>query len=127
VNHRQHRRPGFLEEQRLRRAIRAASIEGTLGSDVIYADDPAKAPQGTSLRVLNVVAEVPAKGLDLLEVLIPSLPPGYAIANATLTDKGWLVKIDQGKIEKLTDDHRRDRQDRPGSPRASCTSPSNWS
>lgn len=78
------------------------SIEGTSAGDVIFADDPAKAPQGTSFRVLNVVAEVPAKGLDLLEVLIPSLPPGYGIVNGTLTDKGWLVKIDQGKIEKLT-------------------------
>jgi Ca2+-binding RTX toxin-like protein len=52
--------------------------------------------------VLNVVAEVPAKGLDLLEVLIPSLPAGYGIVNGTLTEKGWLVSVDQAKIEKLT-------------------------
>ena len=78
------------------------SIEGTSGNDVIYADDPAHAPQGNSLRVLHVVAEVPAKGLDLLQVLIPSLPAGYGIVNGTLTDKGWLVSVDQAKIEKLT-------------------------
>ena len=69
---------------------------------MIYADDPAHAPQGNSLRVLHVVAEVPAKGLDLLQVLIPSLPAGYGIVNGTLTDKGWLVSVDQAKIEKLT-------------------------
>jgi len=78
------------------------SIEGTSGDDVIFADDPAKAPQGTSLRVLDVVAEVPAANLQLLEILVPSLPAGYSIVNGTLTDKGWLVSIDQGSIEKLT-------------------------
>ena len=89
------------------------SIDGTSGNDVIYADNPAKAPQGNSLRVLHVVAEVPAGGLDLLQVLIPSLPPGYAVVNGTLTDKGWLVSIDQGQHREADHHGRRDRQDGP--------------
>ena len=94
--------PGSSKDAAFPAQSGAETIDGTAGNDVIYADDPARAPQCNSLRVLHVVAEVPAKGLDLLQVLIPSLPAGYGIVNGTLTDKGWLVNIDQGKIEKLT-------------------------
>ncbi len=78
------------------------TLTGTGGDDVIYADNPAHAPAGTSLRVLHVVAEVPAKNLGLLQVLIPSLPAGYAVANATHTADGWLVDATQGNITRLT-------------------------
>ncbi|MFZ2982730.1 MAG: calcium-binding protein, partial [Sphingobium sp.] len=77
-------------------------VSGTAGDDTIYADNPAITPSGTSLRVLHVEAMVPAKDLSLLSILIPSLPAGYSIANATQTDKGWLVAVDAGNITKLT-------------------------
>ncbi|MEB1815074.1 hypothetical protein, partial [Adlercreutzia mucosicola] len=70
--------------------------------DIIRADDPDIAPSGASLRVLHVEAMVPVRGLSLLQVTIPSLPPGFSIANATLTDNGWVVDVDLGNIEKLT-------------------------
>ncbi|MBX9885753.1 MAG: hypothetical protein K2X68_12360, partial [Novosphingobium sp.] len=94
--------PGSSKDSAFPAQSAPENVDGTAGNDVIYADDPAHAPQGNSLRVLNVVAEVPAKGLQLLQVLIPSLPAGYGIVNGTLTEKGWLVTLDQGKITKLT-------------------------
>ena len=78
------------------------TITGTGGDDVIYAATTDHAPAGDTMRVLHVVAEVPAKSLSLLQVLIPSLPTGYAIANATHTADGWLVDATQGNITKLT-------------------------
>ena len=66
-------------------------ISGTAGSDVIYADNPMQAPAGASLRTLHVEAMVPARDLNLLQITIPSLPDGYSIANATKTDKGWVI------------------------------------
>ena len=53
------------------------TLTGSSAADIIYADDPAHAPPGTTMRVLHVEAEVPAKGLSLLQVLVPSLPAGY--------------------------------------------------
>ena len=78
------------------------TINGTSGDDIIYADNPAQAPSGTTLRTLHVEAMVPSKGLTLNQFLIPSLPPGYAIANGTLTPNGWLVTATDGNITKLT-------------------------
>lgn len=73
-------------------------ITGTSANDVIRADDPKYAPSGASARALHVEALVPTGGLTLTTVLIPSLPAGYSIANATLTDKGWLVSIDRKSV-----------------------------
>ncbi|MET0360870.1 MAG: calcium-binding protein, partial [Sphingobium sp.] len=82
-------------------------ITGSSASDIIYADGTAHAPTGQTFRTLHVEAMVPAKGLQLTQLLIPSLPAGYSIANATLTDKGWLVNVDTGgniaKIGQLHD------------------------
>ncbi|PCG14153.1 MULTISPECIES: cadherin domain-containing protein [Sphingomonas] len=78
------------------------TITGTGSADRIYADSPAQAPSGTSLRTLHVSAMVPAKGLSLLQVLVPSLPEGYAVENAKLTDKGWVITAEQGNIKVVT-------------------------
>ena len=94
--------PGSSKDAGFKAQSAVQTIDGTAGNDVIYAASPEHAPQGSTMRVLHVVAEVPAKGLDLLQVLIPSLPAGYSIVNGTLTDKGWLVSVDQATITKLT-------------------------
>uniref|UniRef100_UPI00260C08C0 calcium-binding protein n=2 Tax=unclassified Novosphingobium TaxID=2644732 RepID=UPI00260C08C0 len=78
------------------------TITGTASGDLIYADNLQQAPAGASLRVLTVEAMVPAGSLDLLQVTIPSLPDGYTIANAVKTERGWVVDIDAGSIEKVT-------------------------
>jgi Ca2+-binding RTX toxin-like protein len=78
------------------------TITGTAARDVIYADNPAQAPNGETARTLHVEAMVPAKGLELLQVTIPSLPAGYSIANGTLTAKGWVVDVSAGDIQKVT-------------------------
>ena len=78
------------------------TITGTGSADRIYADSPAQAPSGTSLRTLHVSAMVPAKGISLLQVLVPSLPEGYAVENAKLTDKGWVITAEQGNIKVVT-------------------------
>jgi Ca2+-binding RTX toxin-like protein len=78
------------------------TITGTAQRDIIYADNPAQAPNGATLRTLHVEAMVPAKGLDLFTITIPSLPAGYSIANGTLTSKGWVVDVSAGDIQKVT-------------------------
>lgn len=75
------------------------TITGTGSDDIIYADSPKSAPSGTSQRTLHVDAMVPATGLQLLQVLVPSLPDGYSVENATRTDKGWVISVDAGNIK----------------------------
>ncbi|MFE8583487.1 cadherin domain-containing protein [Sphingomonas sp. NCPPB 2930] len=78
------------------------TISGTGSDDVIVVDSAAQAPSGTSSRTLHVEAMVPAGSLALQQVLVPTLPDGYSVQNATKTDKGWVISIDQGNIKVVT-------------------------
>ncbi|WP_343525506.1 cadherin domain-containing protein [Sphingomonas sp.] len=77
-------------------------VSGTGSDDVIVVDSTAQAPSGTSSRTLHVEAMVPAGKLALQQVLVPTLPDGYSVQNATKTDKGWVISIDQGNIKLVT-------------------------
>jgi hypothetical protein len=74
-------------------------ISGTGSADVIFADNPKLAPQGTSVRVLKIEAILPQGGLDAKEVVIPSLPEGYGIAGAKLTERGWVLSAADAKLQ----------------------------
>jgi Ca2+-binding RTX toxin-like protein len=76
----------------------AEKIGGTGSADVIFADSPKLAPEGTSVRVLKIEAILPQGGLDAKEVVIPSLPEGYGIAGAILTDRGWVLSAADAKL-----------------------------
>ncbi|MDQ1159332.1 Ca2+-binding RTX toxin-like protein [Sphingomonas sp. SORGH_AS 950] len=78
------------------------TISGTGSDDVIVVDSAAQAPSGTSSRTLHVEAMVPAGSLALQQVLVPTLPDGYSVQNATKTDKGWVISIEQGNIKVVT-------------------------
>jgi Ca2+-binding RTX toxin-like protein len=74
-------------------------IGGTGGADVIYADNPVLAPEGTSVRTLKIEAILPQAGLIAKEIVIPSLPEGYGIAGAVHTDKGWVLSASEAKLQ----------------------------
>jgi Ca2+-binding RTX toxin-like protein len=77
----------------------AEKISGTGSADVIFADSPKLAPQGTSVRVLKIDAVLPQGGLEAKEVVIPSLPDGYGIAGAKLTERGWVLSASDAKLQ----------------------------
>jgi Ca2+-binding RTX toxin-like protein len=76
----------------------AEKISGTGSADVIFADSPKLAPEGTSVRVLKIEAVLPQGELIAKEVVIPSLPEGYGITGATLTDRGWVLSAADAKL-----------------------------
>jgi Ca2+-binding RTX toxin-like protein len=79
----------------------AEKISGTGSADIIFADNPKLAPEGTSVRVLKIEAILPQGGLDAKEIVIPSLPDGYGIAGAKLTERGWVLSAADAKLQVI--------------------------
>ena len=70
---------------------RAETLAGTTGSDLIYADDPAKAPPGTSERLLDIDVSMPQVGWEAVTARVTGLPDGYAIALFVDGLVAWLL------------------------------------
>ena len=59
------------------------NITGTAGDDVIYADNPTIAPQGFSVRRMEVTVDLPIDGFRPLNVRISGVQDGASILGAT--------------------------------------------
>ena len=57
--------------------MRAESLRGTSGDDVIHADDPAITPEGTSARLLDGHVTMPDASWKAVAAIVYGLPEGY--------------------------------------------------
>ncbi|MGL4404519.1 MAG: hypothetical protein ACRCT6_02070, partial [Notoacmeibacter sp.] len=69
------------------------TINGTGGNDVIFADNSTAAPAGTTVRVINFVAEMPSSTTTVKQVYVTGLPEGYSVLNAVEKDGGFVVRL----------------------------------
>lgn len=59
--------------------MRAEALFGSSAADVIYADDPAIAPEGTSARLIDGHVTLPTAGWTATAAIIYGLPDGYPV------------------------------------------------
>ena len=71
----------------------AETLTGTAAGDVIYADNPTSMPSGTTVRLIDIVAELPDAGVVATTATITNLPTGYAINNATKSGDNWVIEL----------------------------------
>ncbi|NJR13434.1 MAG: hypothetical protein HC779_03265 [Phyllobacteriaceae bacterium] len=72
----------------------AETISGTADNDTIYADNPDVAPSGTTVRIINFVAEMPSSTTTVEQVYVTGLPEGYSVLNAVERNGGYVVRLD---------------------------------
>ena len=70
------------------------TITGTVGNDLIYADDPKYASAGTSSRLVSFTTTLPGGDWVITGAKISGLPDGYAIVGATLANGAYVVAVD---------------------------------
>ena len=66
-------------------------VTGTSGSDIIYADNPDIAPQGFSVRRLEITVELPISGYQPISVRISGVQDGASILGATPVDDAFVL------------------------------------
>ncbi|MEM9206487.1 MAG: hypothetical protein AAGA88_09165, partial [Pseudomonadota bacterium] len=77
------------------------TIAGTGTADVIYADDPRLAPEGTSVRLLEIDAVMPDAAWAVTGATISGLPAGFAVVDAQQNVDGYVVAPEADNPNKL--------------------------